>query len=234
MADNESLEAKYGRRKTNQTSSNTQTANTNEQKQNNENDIYKYSRKQDEQTARLKQHLQETASKSATSSGKTQILFSEEIKKQEEVTPKNIKKSIEEALSQYNSGPVKHLDPINKVAEETKLVKFCKTVVSALIVLVVLCIVIAIFMKPKINMESGEIIDQINNAENMYYTMYKKYYYFSKTSYDSTLGIDMSIYNYFDSYEVLHNDETGNYEIKLYGATNAFTIVYYTIKSYLK
>lgn len=232
MADNESLESKYGRRKTSQSNENVST-NENNENNNKENDIYRYSRNQEEKTNTLKQHLRDISGKNIQNP-KKQIIFTEEIKKKDGLNDsKEIKRDIEDALSQYKANTTQYINQTANKPQETKLVKILKTIVSTLIFLVVLCIIVAIFMKPKINMESGEIIDQINNAEAMYYTMYKKYYYFSKTNYDSTLGIDMSIYNYFDSYEVLHNDETGNYEIKLYGATNAFTIVYYTIKSYI-
>lgn len=233
MSDNESLESKYGRRKPSfSQSSNAQ--NVQQQSQQQSDDVSRFSRRPVSQTQYNNSAQQQYRQYQQTNQ-------EESFTKREQQKAQDIRRNIAETLSQYNSNSSRYGTssqtfsnssiPLRK--EETKFVKFLKAVISFLIIAIVACIVVAILMKPKINIEGGEIIDQINNAEAMYYTMYGKYYYFSKTSYDSTLGIDMSIYKYFDSYEVIHNDETGNYEIKIYGATNAFTIVYYTIKSYL-
>lgn len=214
MSDNESLESKYGRKKTTLTQNDD---NTQQETKNNFGFSNKY--------------------------GNFTNKYKDEKKQQEQ---KNIKRNIAETLSEYNTNKAKkeHTDfdsyqkfqaedATTKNKKETPFVKFLKVVVIILIILVIVCTVIGFIMRDKVNIEGTEIIDQINNAEEMYYSIYKKYYYFSKTSYDSTLGIDMSIYNFFSYYEVIHNDETGNYEVKLYGATNAFTITYHTIKAYI-
>lgn len=246
MSDNENLESKYGRRKSvTPQSDNTQ----NSQQQSQSDDVSRFSRRSSSQSQysnnsaqqQFRQYQQNQQVQQQTQQSNQQ----ESANKAEQQRVQNIRRNIAETLSQYNSNQYNndssqysnvsqsYSNANIAVNQESKFVKVLKAIIMFLIVAIVLCIVVAILMKPKINMEGGEIIDQINNAESMYYTMYGKYYYFSKTSYDSTLGIDMSIYKYFDSYEVLHNDETGNYEIKIYGATNAFTIVYYTLKSYL-
>lgn len=218
MSDNESLEAKYGRKKV--------TANQND----------------DNKNINTKQEVKENSGFfSKYGKLKNEYGSSEETSPQQ--TQQSIRRNIAETLSEYNSKKIKNTqtDDFSKILQtgdsnkkkETPFVKFLKVVVIFLIIAIVTCTIIAFIMRDKVNIEGAEIIDQINNAEEIYYTLYKKYYYFSKTSYDSTLGIDMSIYKYFIYYEVIHNDETGNYEIKLYGATNAFTITYYTIKAFL-
>jgi hypothetical protein len=219
MADNDSLEAKYGRRKTTESQNNNQSNNTQQETKNDSGFVNKYG------------------------DLKNQYGNGENLSQQSQ---QNIRRNIAETLSEFNSKKFKNNDEYDNVdipgmskaedatpKKETLLVKFLKAVVILLIILVVACTVIAFIMRDKVNLEGAEIIDQINNAEAMYYSFYKRYYYFSKTSYDSTLGIDMSIYKYFNYYEVKNNDETGNYEIKLYGATNAFTITYHTIKAFL-
>lgn len=247
MSDNENLESKYGRRKSvTPQSDNTQ----NSQQQSQPDDVSRFSRRSSSQSqysnnSAQQQFRQYQQNQQAQQQPQQSNQQESGANKAEQQRVQNLRRNIAETLSQYNSGQYnndnnqysnisqQYSNTNIAVNQESKFVKVLKAIIMFLIVAIVLCIVVAILMKPKINMEGGEIIDQINNAEAMYYTMYGKYYYFSKTSYDSTLGIDMSIYKYFDSYEVLHNDETGNYEIKIYGATNAFTIVYYTLKSYL-
>ena len=218
MADNDSLEAKYGRRKTTESQNNNQSNDTQQETKKDSGFAGKY--------GDLKNQYGNDGSSPQSQ--------------------QNIRINIEETLSEFNSKKFKSNNEYDNVdipgiskaedatpKKETLLVKFLTVVVAFLIILVVACTVIAFIMRDKVNVEGAEIIDQINNAEAMYYSFYKRYYYFSKTSYDSTLGIDMSIYKYFNYYEVLNNDETGNYEIKLYGATNAFTITYHTIKAFL-
>ena len=224
MSDNENLESKYGRRKSvTPQSDNTQ----NSQQQSQPDDVSRFSRRSSSQSQYSNNSAQQQFrqyQQNQQTQQQTQQSNQQESANSNQYNNDN---------SQYSNVSQSYSNANIAVNQESKFVKVLKAIIMFLIVAIVLCIVVAILMKPKINMEGGEIIDQINNAEAMYYTMYGKYYYFSKTSYDSTLGIDMSIYKYFDSYEVLHNDETGNYEIKIYGATNAFTIVYYTLKSYL-
>jgi hypothetical protein len=97
----------------------------------------------------------------------------------------------------------------------------------------VLSIVIALIAKADVNTESEAIIEQIKKAENLYFNATNRYCYFSKINYNDTLGVDLSKRKYFMSYEVIPNKEFGNYEVKLYGATNAFTITYYVIKGFI-
>ena len=114
---------------------------------------------------------------------------------------------------------------------ETNIVKFLKIIVYIAIIATVLSIVIAFVSKTSVNTESEEIIEQIKKAEDLYFDATNRYYYFSKTGYNDTLSVDLSKRKYFTSYEVVPNIEFGNYEIKLYGATNAFTITYHVIKN---
>lgn len=114
---------------------------------------------------------------------------------------------------------------------ETIVVKFLKIIVYIAIIATVLSIVVALFAKTNVNTESEAIIEQIKKAEDLYFDATNRYCYFSKTNYNDTLGVDLSKRKYFMSYEVIPNIEFGNYEIKLHGATNAFTITYYVIKS---
>lgn len=114
---------------------------------------------------------------------------------------------------------------------ETIIVKFLKIIVYIAIIATVLSIVVALFAKTNVNTESEAIIEQIKKAEDLYFDATNRYCYFSKTNYNDTLGVDLSKRKYFMSYEVVPNIEFGNYEIKLHGATNAFTITYYVIKS---
>ncbi|MDD5021911.1 MAG: hypothetical protein PHR82_07295 [Endomicrobiaceae bacterium] len=122
---------------------------------------------------------------------------------------------------------------IKEKKHETTLVKFLKIVVYIAIISTVLSIGIALIAKTNVNAESEAIIEQIKKAENLYFDATNRYCYFSKTNYNDTLGVDLSKRKYFMSYEVIPNIEFGSYEVKLYGATNAFTITYYAIKSFI-
>lgn len=147
---------------------------------------------------------------------------------------KEIKENIANVISQYsqehqsfNNQPTSNI----KQNQESLFVKTVKGIISFLILAIIVCIVIALIAKPQIDNEGELIIEQIKKSEDLYYSKMHKYHYFSKTNYDQTLGIDLSIYKYFTSCEVTPSAETGNYEAKIYGATNAFTMTYYYLKT---
>lgn len=200
---NENLEAKYGRRSSSQQSQNINNPST--------------PRNEDEaKYGRYNTFTKKTAN----------VVTQQE---------RDIRSNIESVLSQYSK------ESVNKETQKTKLAqeanqesafkKFMKGVIMFLILLTVLCIIIALIAKPQIDFEGEQIIEQIKKSEDLYYTKIHKYHYFSKTNYDQTLGIDLSTCKYFISCEVVPNEEYGNYEIKIYGATNAFTMTYYYLKS---
>ena len=146
---------------------------------------------------------------------------------------KDIKENIANVVSQYTQEHQNFKINENDIKrnQESAFVKAIKGFISFLILLIVICIVIALIAKPQIDMEGDIIIEQIKKTEDLYYSKMHKYHYFSKTSYDPTLGIDLSIYKYFTTCEVIPSPETGNYEAKIYGATNAFTMTYYYLKA---
>ncbi len=122
---------------------------------------------------------------------------------------------------------------IKTVKPDTPLVKFLKIIVYIAIISTVLSIITAFIARTDVNTESETVIEQIKKAEDLYFGLTGRYCYFSKTKYNETLGVDLSKRKYFVSYEVVPNIEFGNYEVKLYGATNAFTITYYVIKNFI-
>lgn len=149
---------------------------------------------------------------------------------------KDIKENIANVISQYSQDRrepnIKSTQKIlREENQESPLVRFIKGIIMACIVLTVACIIIALIAKPQIDFEGEQIIEQVKKSEDLYYSKMHKYHYFQKTNYDQTLGIDLSVYKFFTLCEVIPNAETGNYEVKLYGATNAFTMTYYYIKS---
>lgn len=159
-------------------------------------------------------------------------------KTKETLTPqqKEIKENIANVISQYaqenKSFNTQQKNEI-KPNQESLLIKTIKGFIMFLIVAIVICIIVALIAKPQVEAEGDIIIDQIKKTEDLYYSKMHKYHYFSKTDYDQTLGIDMSLYKYFSTCEVIPNEETGNYEAKIHGATNAFTMTYYYLKSLL-
>ena len=147
---------------------------------------------------------------------------------------KKIKENIANVISQYTQEHQTFKNQQNKDIkqnQESFLVKTIKGIISFCIILTIVCIIIALIAKPQIDAEGELIIDQIKKSEDLYYSKMHKYHYFSKTNYDQTLGIDLSIYKYFTTCEVIPEQESGNYEAKIYGATNAFTMTYYYLKS---
>ena len=224
MLENENnLAEKYGRRKQQQTKNTEANRNT-------QDNIFKDNL--------LKEKPKRQNEQQQYNANNTVFTKKSKVDKNQATKEKEIKTNIENMINKYTQ---EHKDlsmPINNAftltKQETQLVKFLKVVVSILIIAVIACIVIAFIMKPEINMEGEQIIEQIKKTEDLYYAKVQKYHYFSKTNYDQTLGIDLSKYKYFTSYEVLPDEESGNYAAKAYGATNAFTITYYAIKDWLK
>lgn len=220
------LAEKYGRKKTDTPQQQTTNNNVNI---NTKNNIFK--------ETLLKEKQQRKNMQQQYNANNTVFTKKSKVDKNQAAKEKEIKANIEDLINKYTQEHKDLSAPIAKVTvdkQETMFVKFLKAVVSVLIVIVVVCIIIAVIMKPEINMEGEQIIEQIKKTEDLYYAKVQKYHYFSKTSYDQTLGIDLSKYKYFTAYEVLPDEESGNYAAKAYGATNAFTITYYAIKNWLK
>ena len=209
---NEDLVAKYGRRKNSQNDGNIE---------NNE-ASYSSSKYEDKE----KYGINNTFTKKAQAD------------KSELAKEKEIKTNIKDVVSKYSaknqnlSTSTTHDGKI-KYRQENKFVKILKAFLIFCILSTVACIIISFIAKPQINTESEQIIDKIKKAEELYYAKVKKYHYFSRTDYDYTLGIDLNKYKYFTSYEVIRDEKTGNYATKVYGATNAFTITYFVIKSWI-
>lgn len=147
---------------------------------------------------------------------------------------KEIKENIANVISQYSQEHNSFKPQQNKNIkqnQESFLVKTIKGILMFLILSIIVCIIVALIAKPQVEAEGDIIIDQIKKSEDLYYSKMHKYHYFSKTDYDQTLGLDMSLYKYFSTCEVIPNEETGNYEAKIHGATNAFTMTYYYLKA---
>jgi len=228
------LAEKYGRRNSDtpqqQTKNADSTKNTNTTNTNVKSNVFRDTLQRERQQS---QNMQQQYSANST-------VFTKKSKvdKNQAAKEKEIKANIENLINQYTqehkdlSAPISNTVTVNK--QETIFVKFLKAVIIFLIIAVVACIVIAFIKKPEINIEGEQLIEQIKKTEDLYYAKVQKYHYFSKTNYDHTLGIDLSKYKYFTSYEVVPDEESGNYAAKAYGATNAFTITYYAIKSWLK
>ncbi len=149
-------------------------------------------------------------------------------------TPNPVQSPVDPETEIAQTGIYDKIKAAGKVKKpETKTVKFLKILVYICIIATVLSIITAFLARTNVNTESEEIIEQVRKAEDLYFQAMNKYCYFSKTRYNDTLGVDLSKRKYFTSYEVVPNIEFGNYEIKLYGATNAFTITYYVVKNFV-
>ena len=147
---------------------------------------------------------------------------------------KEIKENIANVISQYSQehpSLKEQPNPDIKQNKESLFVRITKGIISFCIILTVVCIIIALIAKPQVDAEGELIIEQIKKSEDLYFSKMHKYHYFSKTNYDQTLGVDLSIYKYFTTCEVIPEQESGNYEAKIYGATNAFTMTYYYLKA---
>lgn len=209
---NEDLVAKYGRRKNSQSDSNSENNET--------------SSISSEYEDKEKYGINNTFTKKAQAD-KSEIAKEKEIKNNiKDVISKYSTKNQNLSKSTTHDGKIKYM-------QENKFVKILKAILILCILSTVACIIISFIMKPQINAESEQIIDKIKKAEDLYYAKVKKYHCFSRTDYDYTLGIDLNKYKYFTSYEVIRDEKTGNYATKVYGATNAFTITYFVIKSWI-
>ena len=93
-----------------------------------------------------------------------------------------------------------------------------------------MCGVIAYIAKPEIDAEAEKITKQIFDAETTYYNTFDKFHYFEETGYDKTLGVNIAKSKYFTAYAVIPDEKKVNCEIRLYGATNAFTMAFYYVK----
>lgn len=210
MSEQESLEEKYGRRK----HPSQETKQSFQEKPNYDNNEYKYGRNN-------------------TYTKKTKAEYSPR--------EKDIRANIASVVSQYTEtnnnikmDSQKGFKRIKTRNEDSFAVKFIKSIIILCIFLIIACMGIAILAKPTINIEGDAIIEQLKKSEELYHSSVHKYHFFPKTEYDNTLGVDISECKYFSSYEVIPNKETGNYQIKLYGATNTFTMAYYYVKTFLK
>jgi len=209
MSENENLEEKYGRRKT--VSQDTKQT-IQEQSVHDNNNEYKYGRNN---------------------------IYTKKTKEQYTPKEKDIRANIANVISQYNETHNNIRMDGRKGSKKIKsgdsfIVRLIKDIIVLCILLIIACMGIAIVAKPTINTEADAIIEKLKKAEDIYYTSVHKYHYFPRTEYDNTLGVDISECKYFSRYEVIPNEQTGNYEIKLYGATNTFTMAYYYAKAFLK
>ena len=156
-----------------------------------------------------------------------------------------IRKNIEKTISEYNDNQYKIGNEYKqnnlykifqgkniKFKKDSLLIKIVKLILTLFLISMISCLIVSFSVMSKVDAEKAAIKKQIDNAEKWYYAFHKKYHYFSKTPYDSVLEINLNDYKYFNCYEVLPKDETSNYEIKLYGATNIFAITYHTIRAF--
>lgn len=211
MSEQENLEAKYGRKKT---PSQEQNANIDQKPK--EEETYNYN------------ESYQNKENNNTYTKKTKQNFT---KRQKE-----IKSSINNFLSQYsyNNYGTNSNYKITENKKDSLFVSFIKGILLLCIILIFACIGISIFAKPYIETEGDEIISQLEKAEKIYFSSVSQYHFFPKTQYDKTLGVDISSCKYFSSYEVRPNEQNNTYAIKLYGATNTFSMSYYYVKAFLK
>ena len=212
MTENESLEVKYGRRK----------------------------HSSQEQNTNIKQNIKEDISsndKGSYTNSERNNTFTKKTKEDLTQKQKEIKSNIENILSQYSYNETKNYGNQATKSNQKKdstLISFIKGVLIICILLVFVCIGISVFAKPDIAAEGDQIIRQIENAEKIYFSSVHQYHFFPKTNFDKTLGVDISSCKYFSSYEVRPNENNTTYAIKIYGATDTFTMSYYYLKALLK
>lgn len=151
----------------------------------------------------------------------------------------DIAKSIAESLSQYNTDKIKNGQRADIYQSRASFDDysffgdFFKAIFILAFICSVVCIAITLYMKPQINAEYKTILEKISNAQEAYYSINEKYYYFSKTPSVPALKTDMSSYKFFDSCEVVRGADNNGFEINIYGSTNVFYTAYYTIKAYI-
>jgi hypothetical protein len=112
---------------------------------------------------------------------------------------------------------------------DTKLEKIIKLFLYFLIFAIIGVTVYAHTLKDAMGEESESVISQINRAQDLYAQMAGKYHYFQKTKYDDTLGVDVSANRFYTAYAVIPSGE--QYEVKLYGRTNPFSIGFHDLKT---
>jgi len=117
-----------------------------------------------------------------------------------------------------------------KNRKERKFSDFIVSLITVAFLLTLLCGALAYMAKPEIDAESQKITKQIYDAETTYYNTFGKFHFFQKTGYNKTLGVNISKSKYFTAYEVIPDEKKVDCEIRLYGATNAFTMAFYYVK----
>ncbi len=161
MLENENnLAEKYGRKKTDTTQEQAKNTDVNKNTDTNaKSNIFK--------ETLLKEKKQRQNMQQQYNANNTVFTKKSKIDKNQAAKEKEIKANIEDLINKYTqehkdlSAPAATVT-VNK--EETMFVKFLKAVVSFLIVIVVVCIIIAVIMKPEINMEGEQIIEQIKKT----------------------------------------------------------------------
>ncbi len=154
---------------------------------------------------------------------------------------KSVQESIANVVEQYSSfrdqvrdsslkRPSAKKDLKIKMKKNKKSSGFLLSLVTLAFLLAILCGVIAYIAKPEIDAESEKITKQIYDAETTYYNTFSKFHFFNETSYDKTLGVNISKSKYFTAYAVVPDEKKENCEIRLYGATDAFSMAYYYVK----
>ena len=112
---------------------------------------------------------------------------------------------------------------------DTKVEKIIKGILYFLIFSIIGITIYAHSVKDSMSEESENMIAQINRTQDLYSSMAGEYHFFSKTAYDATLGVETKDNRFFTAYAVVPSSDE-QYEVKLYGRTNAFAIVYHDLK----
>ncbi len=159
---------------------------------------------------------------------------------------KSVQENIANVVEQYSSFKSQVRDSsLGKESSSNKKVKkykkakkygfsdFLVSVVTLVFLLVLLCGAIAYLAKPEIDKESEKITNQISEAESTYFGTFGKFHYLEKSGYSNTLGINLAKSKYFTAFEVVPDEKKENCEIRLYGATDAFTMAYYYVKYFI-
>ena len=213
MSEQENLEAKYGRKK-----NSSQEQNVNIEQKPKEEGTYK--------------------NNESYQNNKSNNTYTKKTKENFTKKEKDIKSNIANVLYNYSDNTRQNYSlghaQITERKRDSLFVSFIKGILLLCIFLIFACIGLSIFAKPYIETEGDQIINQIEKAEKIYFSSVYQYHFFPKTQYDKTLGVDISSCKYFSSYEVRPNEQNKTYEIKLYGATNTFSMSYYYVKAFLK
>ncbi|WP_372519008.1 hypothetical protein [Candidatus Ruminimicrobiellum ovillum] len=166
----------------------------------------------------------------------------ENIVQNNEQTGKSVQENIANVVEQYSSfknqvrdSSLKR-DSANKKFKKNKehgFSDFIVSVITLVFLLVLLCGAIAYIAKPEIDAESEKITKQISDAETTYFGTFGKFHYLNKVGYSNTLGINLAKSKYFTAFEVVPDEKKENCEIRLYGATDAFTMAYCYVKNFI-